>query len=253
VKHLFTPAGELALARTMRRRPLLAFDFDGTLAPIVATPADARVPAAVAQRLTVLSRGLPIAIITGRDAADVRHRLAFEPRFIIGNNGAEDAATRLPVNPAVTLADIRGRLCRHATELAQVGVTVETKLFSIALHYRNAADPPVALRRIEQLLAAAGPGVQVFGGKMVVNVVAALAPDKADAVRRLRERCGAKGVLFVGDDVNDDPVFAKAPPHWLTVRVGRDDPASRARFFLDHFDEVEAMLERMVMLLGGAR
>jgi trehalose-6-phosphate synthase len=38
MQHLFTPAGEVALAATLLRRPLLAFDFDGTLAPIVARP-----------------------------------------------------------------------------------------------------------------------------------------------------------------------------------------------------------------------
>jgi trehalose 6-phosphate phosphatase len=47
-------------------------------------------------------------------------------------------------------------------------------------------------------------------------------------------RCGAACALFAGDDVNDEPVFVAAPPHWLTVRVGRDDRAlARAYFFLD--------------------
>ena len=55
MRHLFTPEGEAALAATMARRPLLAFDFDGTLAPIVARPDDARVPAAVEHRLERLA------------------------------------------------------------------------------------------------------------------------------------------------------------------------------------------------------
>ena len=42
MRHLFTPEGEAALAAVMAARPLLAFDFDGTLAPIVARPEDAR-------------------------------------------------------------------------------------------------------------------------------------------------------------------------------------------------------------------
>lgn len=50
MQHLFTPAGEAALAATLQRRPLLAFDFDGTLAPIVARPDDARISQAVSAR-----------------------------------------------------------------------------------------------------------------------------------------------------------------------------------------------------------
>ena len=51
--HLFSPDGDAALAALMLHRPalLLAFDFDGTLAPIVARPGDARVPPALARCL----------------------------------------------------------------------------------------------------------------------------------------------------------------------------------------------------------
>ena len=80
MRHLLSARGEAALAALMRRRPLLAFDFDGTLAPIVARPEDARVPAAVAARLAVLALRLPVAIVTGRAIGDVRHRLGFEPQ-----------------------------------------------------------------------------------------------------------------------------------------------------------------------------
>ena len=40
MQHLFSPDGEAALAAVLRLRPLMAFDFDGTLAPIVARPDD---------------------------------------------------------------------------------------------------------------------------------------------------------------------------------------------------------------------
>ncbi|MEO7007921.1 MAG: trehalose-phosphatase, partial [Caldimonas sp.] len=74
MRHLFTPDGERALRAVMQLDPILAFDFDGTLAPIVAHPDEARVPAAVSHGLAELARALPVAIITGRDAADVRMR-----------------------------------------------------------------------------------------------------------------------------------------------------------------------------------
>ena len=96
--HLFTPQGEAALAAVMRRDPLLAFDFDGTLAPIVDRPGDASVPDNVSRCLAKLARAHPVAIITGRSIADVRARLGFEPHFVIGNHGAEDERSRMVVS-----------------------------------------------------------------------------------------------------------------------------------------------------------
>ena len=54
---------------------------------------------------------------------------------------------------------------------------------------------------------------------------------------------------FAGDDVNDEPVFVAAPPDWLTVRVGRDEPASHAQYFLDSPVEMALLLERMLTFL----
>ena len=80
MKHLFSQQGLQALDAVMRLHPLLAFDFDGTLAPIVTLPDDARVSIGVAQRLDQLARHLPVAIVTGRSVADVALRPALHHR-----------------------------------------------------------------------------------------------------------------------------------------------------------------------------
>jgi trehalose 6-phosphate phosphatase len=245
MEHLFTPRGEAALDAVMRLEPLLAFDFDGTLAPIVDRPDDASVPAEVARGLAQLSRRHPVAVITGRRVADVRARLGFEPRFVIGNHGAEDASTRMPVAPAAALDALRERIATDASALADAGVVVEDKLFSLAFHYRLAADAGVALAAIEALLRDRHPSLGRFGGKCVVNVVASELPDKGEALATLVRRCGAGAAFFVGDDVNDEAVFRHAVPPWLTIRIGRDDPTSRAMFFLDDAEELVLVLRRM--------
>lgn len=51
-------------------------------------------------------------------------------------------------------------------------------------------------------------------------MLAQAAPDKGDALQALALRCNVDAGLFVGDDDNDEPAFAKAPPAWVTVRVG---------------------------------
>ena len=251
MQHLFSPEGEAALAAVLRLRPLLAFDFDGTLAPIVALPRDARAPAGLAALLARLARQLPVAIVTGRAVADVRGRLGFSPQFVVGSHGAEDGVdAAASAHRHDALAPLRGALQAEAGALAAAGVLVEDKGLSVALHHRLAPDQPSALALIDALLAPlAGWGLHAFGGKMVVNVVAADAPDKAAALLALAAHCGAAAVLFAGDDLNDEPVFALAPAHWLTLRVGRDVPQTAARFGLDSQDEVGLLLQRLLDLL----
>jgi trehalose 6-phosphate phosphatase len=250
MRHLFSQEGEAALAATLKHQPLLAFDFDGTLAPIVARPEDARVSRAVAGRLEQLMRWLPVAIVTGRQVEDVRDRLGFVPHYIVGNHGAEDDS-----DPDTTqrlkqaLAGVRDALRVRQPVLDAAGVNVEDKDQSIALHYRLARDRDRARAVIDEALADVGPALKVFGGKMVVNVTASDAPDKAQAVRRLVQRSGAGAAVFAGDDLNDEPVFAAAPQHWLTVKIGRDDAQSQAAFCLENPAEMAVFLDRVLSLV----
>jgi len=250
LKHLFDEDGRRALAGALGARPLLAFDFDGTLAPLVSHPGQAAVPAPLARRLDRLSCLRPLAIVTGRSVDDVGGRLGFTAAFVVGNHGAEDA----DVTPAVDTAplqELRDRLAAAADALAAAGIALEDKRYSLALHYRQAPDRASALRLIELLLADLPPSVRSFPGKCVVNMVLSAAPDKFDAVESLVQRAGCGAAIFVGDDVNDETVFRQAPAHWLTVRVGQDEPASHAAYFLAGYEQVAVLLDRMLELLEG--
>jgi trehalose 6-phosphate phosphatase len=248
MKHLLTPGGERALQAVMRLRPLLAFDFDGTLAPIVARPDEAKVPDSVSRGLAELARDLPVAIITGRSVADVRPRLGFAPQYVIGNHGAEDPVIPRPALEGQPLDALRQRIAAHARDLTAAGVTVEDKLLSLALHYRLAPDPGAALVRIEALLQGIEPALKRFGGKCVVNVLAAGLPDKGDALAALVRRANVVAAVFVGDDVNDEAVFMRAEPPSLTIRIGDDDPLSRAMYFLDSDAQLALVLQRMLTM-----
>ncbi|HEX5356759.1 MAG TPA: trehalose-phosphatase [Aquabacterium sp.] len=252
MKHLLSPEGEAALTAIVKRRPLLAFDFDGTLAPIVARPDDAKVPMPVARRLKALSASLHIAIISGRCVSDVLDRLHFEPTYVIGNHGAEDPAFPLLDTHFHAMDGLRTRLHGLRDVWQQLGVTLEDKGASLALHYRLARDRSAAADAITEALVDLNPGLMSFGGKCVVNVVAKSANDKAQALASLVERSQAVCAVFVGDDVNDEPVFARGEANWLTVRVGRDDPSSQAQYFLDSVSDLPAMLELMQVALMSA-
>lgn len=253
MQHLFTTLGERALAAVISRRPLLAFDFDGTLAPIVVRPQRARLSVAVAERLALLSRQLPLAIVSGRTRDDVLARLDFEPRYVIGSHGAEDPIDRAGASArAEMLNPLREVLQARRPKFDAAGVLIEDKGQSLALHYRLSRNREAARLLISESLESSKAFCRIFPGKMVVNVVPMGAPDKADAVQRLLARCGAACALFAGDDVNDEPVFSSAPADWLTVRIGRD-MASRAQFFLESPNEMAMLLDRILALLDIER
>jgi len=139
----------------------------------------------------------------------------------------------------------------HAEALRRAGIVIEDKQYSLAFHYRLAPDAGTALVCIEELLQGVEPALKRFGGKCVVNVMATGLPDKGDALASLVRRAGAGAAVFIGDDENDEAVFMRATPHWLTVKIGRDDPLSRAMFFLDSDQELVLVLQKMLVLADG--
>lgn len=92
--------------------------------------------------------------------------------------------------------------------------------------------------------------VRTFEEEMVVNVSPLFAPCKAAAVHDLVAACAA---LFAGDDVNDESAFTAAPRQWLTIRVGNNCPQSRARYFINHPQEMARLIDRMMSILNVPR
>ena len=73
---------------------LLAFDYDGTLAPIATTPAAAKMRSTTERLLARASRRYPCVVISGRMLADISQRVQEIPLwYVFGNHGFE------PVSP----------------------------------------------------------------------------------------------------------------------------------------------------------
>jgi trehalose 6-phosphate phosphatase len=248
---LFTPEGKAVLEFTLAMQPLLAFDFDGTLAPIVSRPEEARMPMAVALRLMRIASRRPVAIITGRSIGDMRERLPFSPWRIVGSHGAECDSGLRAERARFDLEPVRKLLRQARAQLHHKGVSIEDKGASIALHYRLATDRTAAMKEIAGVLQSLPPQLTVFGGKMVTNVVPAWASDKGQALSELVAEAGTASAVFAGDDVNDEPVFAREEPDWLTIRVGHDYPNSRARFVIDGTSDMPRLLD-LILLADGA-
>lgn len=231
---------------------LLAFDFDGTLAPIVRKPEQAAMRTRTRNLLEAAAQRYPIVVVSGRACADASARLrGLGVRLVIGNHGIE------PFHARDSLArQVRGWIVLLRGRLASLeGVEIEDKTFSIAVHYRRSRFRVHARRTI---LAATAllKGTRILDGKMVVDIVPEGAPDKGMALERARRQLGCETMLYVGDDETDEDVFALDRPRVLLgVRVGRRRASSAAYFVQDQgaLDDLLARLNELRTPGRGSR
>jgi trehalose 6-phosphate phosphatase len=243
-------AGAAALRAFVDRATVVAFDLDGTLAPIVAEPSQAFVPDEIGAALRRLARAAPLVVVTGRGRADARERLRFRPRLLVGNHGAEGLPGReIPERAYTRLGrgwETQLRSLRPAAKAA--GVLVEDKGASLSLHYRNAPDRARARRWILRAVPHLTPPPRVVHGKYVENLLPRGAPDKGEALALVMQRLGCRRAVFVGDDVTDEAVFRLGLPAVFGIRVGRS-PASAAPAYLRNQGEIARLIEELLALL----
>jgi len=239
VRWLLAGRNRRVLAGLARRRTLLAFDFDGTLAPIVADRDRARLGPRTRRRLQALTRRFRCVVVSGRSRADLARRCAgVGLAALVGNHGAEGPWLR--GGAATRRAVARWREVLRLRLEGERGIEIEDKGLSLAIHFRRAPSRPGAGRAIRRALRPLA-GVRIVAGKLVVNVLPAGSPDKGRAIARLRRLLESEAVLYVGDDETDEDVFASGLPGLISVRVG-PRRGSRARYFLRTRSEVDDLL-----------
>ena len=213
-----TTAGRRGLAALLAdpASALLATDFDGTLAPIVEDPDQARpYPGAVDALARLGTRLGAVVIVTGRPAGQAVEYGGFadvpglERLVVFGHYGLErwDAATGL-----VTAPDAAPAVIAASQEIADVlqaadahdGTWVEDKGASFAVHSRRTADTAVALEAVRGAVAALASrhGLHVEPGRYVLE----LRPpgiNKGSALAGAVAAYDARSVVFAGDDLGD--------------------------------------------------
>ena len=245
MKDILARANRDVLRQFACSRVLLAFDYDGTLAPIVPVPEQAVMRPETRALLEALARRYPCVVISGRARADAIRRLrGVEAVEVIGNHGIEPWQTSR--RSLRVVRRWRALLERRLVPLS--GLTVEDKLYSLAVHYRRSREKKRARAAILRAAVSLGD-VRLVRGKQVVNLLPTDAPHKGIALERARARFACDTAIYVGDDETDEDVFAlDQPGRLLTIRVGRKRQ-SLASYFLRNQGEIDRLLEA---LLGDA-
>ena len=251
MKYALSAAGLERIGAFVTDKTLLAFDIDGTLAPIVDWPWDARVPNDVQQHLSTLSQHAPVAIVTGRAIEDARPMLGFAPRYLVGNHGAEGV-------PGFDEASAHcARICRtwldelstpDETWREVPGIVLEDKSYSLTFHFRHAQDRGGAHRLLVGRMGRLLPTPTLFDGKFVLNLLPPGAPHKGEALSVLLEQSHGDRALYVGDDSTDEAVFRLRSPNVLSVRVEHDRESAADLYLRGQSDVARLVRELMRML-----
>ncbi len=254
---------------------LIACDFDGTLAPIVPHPDDARVLPRAEQALEVLQEapGVRIAILSGRSLESLAATgLRLDGRMVAGSHGSEirgleggpagrgadgdgSAVSVAGAAAAEATADeearLEGLLATVGPRVAEVeGAWIERKPFGFAVHTRGAASREAADRLLDELADAVRdePGVWLRDGKRV-REFSVRRSDKGEALRGIREAIPAGPVLFIGDDITDEDALRVLGPDDVGVHVGAGESVAEHRVASP--ESVAAMLSRLAELRCG--
>ncbi|WP_109471770.1 trehalose-phosphatase [Ornithinimicrobium cavernae] len=215
-------------------RILVAMDFDGTLAPLVDEPMDARALPGSSELLSGLAAlaDTLVAIVSGRDLATLRELSGMgEPLVLIGSHGVE--GSHYPTAPGADTAE-RARFEALDEDLAEMIrahplARIERKPHSLVLHTRGLSDQDAeaAVRAAEAVLTR-HTGLVVTPGKGVLEM-ATQHVGKGTALHDLAREREVDAVLFVGDDVTDEEAFAVLPPPHVTIKVGSGDTVATHR------------------------
>jgi len=221
---------------------LLAFDYDGTLAPIVSDPSVARLPRATRRLLASAAARYPCVVISGRARHDLMKRVGSIPVFhLSGNHGLEPWAQ----NDGYARR-VEGWVRRLRTQLAPYsGVVVEDKTYSLTIHYRHARRRRLTIEAIDDAVRRLR-GARSLGGKHAVSLVPSGAPTKGEALERARRLLACDTAIYVGDDQTDEDAFsAGRGDRLLAIRIGaRRD--SRAHYYLRSQREIDDLLRALL-------
>ena len=237
---------------------LVALDFDGTLAPHVDRPEDARAVEGAREAIVRLLDfpGVRVALVSGRALVSLQH-VADPPSEVLltGSHGIEvqldspDIELNLVATELEQLETLARVLDRIAGSVS--GTSIERKPAGMALHTRLAKphDSRTVQREAREQLSELLPGLTVREGKNVLEF-SVRSSTKGGALERLRQHTGADRVLYAGDDVTDEDAFAVLQEGDLGLKIGPG--ASLADYRVRGPEEVAQMLEILAELRASA-
>ena len=242
------------LARRLQgTRPVLFLDYDGTLTPIVARPHLAVLSEPMRGTLKELADRWPVAIVSGRDRADVQRLVGIDRIIYAGSHGFDIRGPELSSERgAAFLADLDAVEQALRQALASIGgALLERKRYSLAVHVRGLApDAANAVESAVDAVLSRRTRLRKGTGKMVFELLPRLDWNKGKAVLHIWEtlrNAGADGLpIFIGDDRTDEDAFMVLAGRGVGIVVAETPRETAAYYTLRDPDEVHRFLRRLL-------
>jgi len=241
------------------KKAALFLDYDGTLTPIVSRPEDAVLGQDMRTVLRDLASLGTVAVVSGRDRADVERLVGLETLIYAGSHGFDISGPRglhfQHEGGRQALPDLdraEGELRERLREVE--GVQVERKRFALAVHYRNAADEDLPLiKDTVRQVSREYESLKTSGGKKILELKPNLEWDKGKALLWLLDRLGLQEdrvlPLYLGDDLTDEDALRVVADRGIGILVGDHGHPTHARFRLRDVEEVKRFLQELEGLL----
>ncbi|NIM49188.1 MAG: trehalose-phosphatase [Gemmatimonadales bacterium] len=251
------------IARRMRgKRPAVFLDYDGTLTPIVERPELAVLSDEMRAALRDLAELCTVAIVSGRDRADVVNLVRLDSVVYAGSHGFDITG------PKGLHMEHEGG-AKHAPALREAadalderlgavkGALVERKKYAVAVHYRLVAEEDFAtVETAVEDAARDHPELRQTGGKKIFELRPRLEWDKGKAVMWL---LGALDMdepdvlpFYLGDDLTDEDAFKALESRGIGLLVAEDPRDTRAHYMLRDPDEAGIFLRHLITNLENA-
>jgi trehalose 6-phosphate phosphatase len=211
------PLSDIASLQPLLDHPPLGIfsDIDGTLAPIVPRPEDARITPRCHELLEALiDRGVVVCLLTGRPLKTALDMARLPAAAYGANHGLElwlEGESHSP--PAVEQYRAAARSVLDETrDLDTSAVIVEDKGPVLSFHYRLADDEQAVRAAILDALAKS-PSASRFAvheGRKVIELRPPLNLNKGTALIDLSHRPGCRSIISIGDDATDIDMFEAA-------------------------------------------
>ena len=257
-ENLFLSPALNAVIESLRMKPrILAFDFDGTLAPIAASPADVTISQKLLHLLEKLveDKNTVTAIVSGRTLADLERMIGIHSIIYYGNHGMTSSVEGFGAS--------REQLIKWTYEASKIhekisclesiykGCIIENKGPVLSVHYRKVDNASVGELLATVRNTAIEFDVDIQNGKLVTELKPKTNITKGTALseiaaKKFSEWTKGDPFLFAGDDNTDEDgfrVMKNFGKNSFSFKIGDGETSANYRLF---DGEIEKLIEMIV-------